>query len=255
VQLEAARQYHVKLMGWVLDWEHVTPLVEPYWSPEKAYLIVPLKEETDAGGVPRKATEDFRGVRTDKQTADGTGGNGGKESGGVEINWAVIYDAVRPAKEPTPLGKEAADSGSRQGLGASDDRKSSSDQNMAESGEEASSSQAKNGPRPSKSRDETKDANVDTAPDTRNEEGAEADQNEPPVSVEWVSPGHLMTADGLVDVAELRSGETMMTAIHTRKEYRVYQVLEGTCLDSPFIYRHREERREWATFSEYYRTK
>jgi hypothetical protein len=242
-------------MGWVLDWEHVTPLVEPYWSPEKAYLIVPLKEETDTGRVPRKATGDLRGLHTVTQAADGTGGNGGKETGGVQIAWAVVYDAVRPVKEPTPLGEEVADSGSRQGLEVSDDRMSSSDQNMADSGKQASSSQDKSGPRPSKSKKETKDARADTGPDNAKQEGAEADQKEASASAKWVAPGQLMTADGLVDVSELRSGETMVTAIHTRKEYRVYQVLEGTCLDSPFIYRHREERWEWATFSEYFRTK
>lgn len=225
LQLDAARQYHVKLMGWVLDWEHVTPPVEPYWSPEKAYLVLPLKEET----APKTATEEA--VHTSDLPAEEPGGNKGDETG-VEIDWAVVYDAVRPAKEPTPLTDG-------EGLGVSDSQESRD--RPKEGAPVQSESEA---PAPfvfSAGTEKTKEPKVEV--------------KEPSVPIEWVAPGQLMTADGLVDVSELREGETLVTAIHTKKEYRLFRVLTDTCLDSPFIYRHREERREWTTFSEYYRTK
>ena len=96
LQLEAARQYHVKVMGWVLDWEHVTPLVEPYWSPEKAYLVLPLKEERP----PKKATDEPARVLTGDSPAEGPGGNKGTQETGVidcVIPTELVITVVVPA--------------------------------------------------------------------------------------------------------------------------------------------------------------
>lgn len=274
-------------MGWVLDWEHVTPPVEPYWSPEKAYFVVPLKEIPPKVS-PEKATGDREGAHM-------AGGN----KGGAEIDWDVVYDAIREAKEPTPLeggqdsgvlevqssgggetlvgsgegekGLAVSNSHSGQKTGEEDGSKDSKNEGNStgkvfrfgeNGGKSAEVNSGEYGDRNGKAfkfgKGEARSAGADsTEPQnhTGSEEAPASGEAKPSVPVEWIAPGKLMTADGLVDVSELRPLETMVTAIHTGKEYRVFRVLEDTCLDSPFIYRHKEERREWGTFTEYYRTK